>query len=194
MADKVLCSIENCGKVHYARGWCGKHYMRWYTHGHPTGRAPKRETECQRYYREVVLPHTGDDCLVWPFSRGSKGYGQLRRDGKVKCVARLVCEDANGPPPLPTHEAAHECGNGHLGCCNPRHLSWKTPVENQKDRVRHGTSNRGEGSGNALLTDLVVRQIRANKERLTKDQLAARYGVSRRCIFSVVTRRSWRHI
>lgn len=33
MATKPLCSIPECGKPHYGRGWCRLHYKRWYTHG-----------------------------------------------------------------------------------------------------------------------------------------------------------------
>lgn len=33
MATKSLCSIPDCGKPHYGRGWCRLHYKRWYTHG-----------------------------------------------------------------------------------------------------------------------------------------------------------------
>ena len=29
------CSIEGCGQDLYARGWCSKHYTRWWRHGHP---------------------------------------------------------------------------------------------------------------------------------------------------------------
>lgn len=30
-----FCSIENCESRSYSRGWCRKHYMRWWTHGDP---------------------------------------------------------------------------------------------------------------------------------------------------------------
>lgn len=29
------CSIEACDKPVHGRGWCDKHYMRWFTHGDP---------------------------------------------------------------------------------------------------------------------------------------------------------------
>jgi len=30
------CTVEGCDSaVHYARGWCRKHYIRWYRHGDP---------------------------------------------------------------------------------------------------------------------------------------------------------------
>lgn len=29
------CSVEGCGREHYARGWCKLHYMRWHANGDP---------------------------------------------------------------------------------------------------------------------------------------------------------------
>lgn len=191
MATQSICSIPGCGKVHYAREWCGMHYMRWYTHGDPMGVAPKRDTKCQKYYREVVLRHEGDDCLIWPFSRDSRGYGHLRRDGKVKSTSRLVCEDINGPCPSPIHEAAHTCGKGHLGCVSPAHLIWKTRADNQADRITHGTDIRGERNVRSKLTVQNVRDIRSELS-LTRTEMAAKYGVSLRCIYSILEGASWR--
>jgi hypothetical protein len=30
------CAIEGCDRVHKARGYCNRHYVRWRTHGDPT--------------------------------------------------------------------------------------------------------------------------------------------------------------
>lgn len=37
MADPAICSIPNCGKPAHTRGWCKRHYGRWYRNGSPTG-------------------------------------------------------------------------------------------------------------------------------------------------------------
>ena len=31
------CSIEGCDNAHYSRGWCQRHYGRWYRNGDPLG-------------------------------------------------------------------------------------------------------------------------------------------------------------
>lgn len=35
MASTRICSVEGCGKEHYARGWCSIHYHRHRLHGDP---------------------------------------------------------------------------------------------------------------------------------------------------------------
>lgn len=32
-----MCSIDDCGAKHSARGWCRKHYQKWLRHGDPLG-------------------------------------------------------------------------------------------------------------------------------------------------------------
>lgn len=83
------------------------------------------------------LNYEGGDCLTWPFSRNPTGYGSFKRDGKTCYAHRYICEWAHGAPPDPSYQAAHSCGNGHLGCVNPMHLSWKTRSENQLESTWH---------------------------------------------------------
>lgn len=78
-----------------------------------------------------------DECITWPFWKNRKGYGRIQVKLRHVRVHRLVCFWRHGPPPSPNHHAAHECGNA--ACCNPNHISWKTPTENEHDKARHGT-------------------------------------------------------
>lgn len=77
MAIRRICSVEDCGKPHLARGWCGLHYQRWSVSGDPSADRPARSNkgEAQRFFREVVLTYEGDECLIWPYSRDNYGYG-----------------------------------------------------------------------------------------------------------------------
>tara|TARA_R100000655_G_scaffold109815_2_gene165676 strand:+ start:900 stop:1223 length:324 start_codon:yes stop_codon:yes gene_type:complete len=102
-----------------------------------------------------------------------------------------MCEKVNGPPPTPEHHAAHSCGKGHDGCVNPKHLYWATPKQNARDKITHGTSNRGERHGNAKLTRDAVTDIRSNTTD-SKDQLAAKYGVTRTTVNDVIAGRRWK--
>lgn len=135
------------------------------------------EGEPQRFLHDVVLPHPDKAvCLHWPYNT-SGGYGQLRMNGGPKWVHRLVCEATHGPAPTPKHEAAHSCGNGHLGCVNPHHISWKTRAENFADKLTHGTHNQGSKHPLAKLAEDEIREIRNLRGTLTQKEMARIFGV-----------------
>jgi len=173
-----VCSIPGCEKSIRARNWCGIHYDRWRRHGDPLGgrTAVTNRGDAMRYFREVILPYEGNDCLKWPFS-SAKGYGKLWSNGRLQTVSRLVCEAVHGKPATPKHEAAHSCGNGHLGCVTKRHLSWKTPDGNAADRLTHGTHSRGERCPTAKLKEADVQKIRALKGHLLQREIASMFNV-----------------
>jgi hypothetical protein len=102
-----------------------------------------------------------------------------------------MCELANGPAPSRSHHAAHECGNGHLACVNPRHLSWKTPRENQLDSIRMGTNGKKLGMPQRKLTAEKVSEIKALAGKMTHYELAAIYGVKARVIGKVIAGKLW---
>lgn len=187
-----VCSVEGCGKPVHVKlhGLCNGHYQRWQRHGDPLGgRTPKGEPE--RFYREVVMAYEGDECLTWPFSRNDRGCSTISLNGKILRVSRRLCEEVNGPPPTPKHEAAHSCGHGHLACVTKRHLSWKTGAENSADKILHGTSNRGERNPVAKMTESQILQIIALKGSATQREIADRFGVHPSTIGGIHNRKSW---
>lgn len=143
MANQSICNIDGCDKRAKCRGWCTAHYERWRKHGSPHQGGPLGTAfgEPLRYLDEVVLIYDRDDCLAWPYAKDPNGYGQVRVGGRTHYVTRLVCEKIHGKPPTGRHQAAHSCGRGHEGCCNPKHLRWATVRENHLDKKAHGTFN-----------------------------------------------------
>lgn len=138
------------------------------------------------------VSHNGDDCLIWPFAR-SRGYGMLS-DGnkKIRKAHRVLCEMVHGLPPTPEHEAAHSCGNGHGGCVNPKHLSWKTRSENQRDRRAHGTHRTcPPGASRFKLTAPDVAEIRLRQGSATVADLAQKFGVTRSTIRQIHLNKIW---
>jgi DNA-binding transcriptional regulator YiaG len=125
------------------------------------------------------IGYCSDDCLPWPFAKDPHyGRGIFGLNGKVLWAHRYMCELVHGPAPDDRPQAAHSCGNGHLGCCNPRHLSWKTNSENQLDRVSHGRHEGGKGA-RTYLTPAQISEIRASKGVVTQLKLANKFGVKR---------------
>jgi hypothetical protein len=190
MAEKSICTIPDCGKPVKQQGWCNSHYARWRLHGNPlAGRTP--EGEPARYISEVVLAYEGDECVPWPYAKGSNGYALIMRGGRLRMVSRIVCEEEHGPPPTPKHEAAHSCGKGHLSCVAKRHLDWKTSAQNKADKIGHGTHDRGERNTQAKLTEAQVIEIRAMIGLQTQTAIARQFGVSIASISRVKSRKRW---
>jgi hypothetical protein len=112
--------------------------------------------------------------------------------GYHRLVHRLVLEAFVGPA-LPGLEAAHNNGNpadNHLA-----NLRWATKADNQADRVRHGTSSRGESHGQHKLTAVDVVQILdewANGANYTA--IAASRQLSRTTVSRLIRGLTWKHI
>lgn len=143
------------------------------------------------FLRRHVL-YEGDDCVMWPLYREPRrGYGIIGYLGRAQKAHRLMCELAHGAPPFPEAEASHSCGNGHLGCVNPKHLSWKTRSENQQERRKHGTHGRNGDTKRYKLTLKDVSEIRALLGTMTTQEIAERYGVTRSNIRQIQLGKTW---
>ena len=141
--------------------------------------------------------HRGDDCLMWPFSKTGRGYGRLRINGKTRPAHRVMLECVVGPSPFDKPLALHSCGNGHLGCCNPRHMYWGDLSDNVRDSIRHGTHRprRGENQHLAKLTERDVVEIRSRNPFPGAERAwASEFGVSKSAIGSVIRRKNWAHV
>lgn len=109
------------------------HHSRWLKYG-CTETKLTTAGDAKAYLKSVVIPYSGNDCLVWPFRRDVQGYGRLLFRRQMQIASRVVCILVHGEPPIANLEAAHSCGNGSGGCVNPSHLSWKTRQENEADK------------------------------------------------------------
>lgn len=87
----------------------------------------------------------------------------------------------------------HSCGNAQ--CCNPEHLYLGTPQENQIDRVKHNTSNRGSRCGTAKLNEKQVVEIkRLINQKIKLVEIAKLYKVSESTIKAIKQNRNWAHL
>jgi hypothetical protein len=184
------CVVPGCHRPHKARGYCGAHWQRWRKHGNPLSGGTEKG-EARRFLEEVVQQYEGDECLIWPYARARGGRPEIRIDGRGYYVARLVCEQRNGPPPPGQPEAAHSCGRGDMGCVTPHHLRWASRSENEIDKVEHGTSNRGQAHGMSKLGENEVRKIRSLSRENTVSELATMFDVSPRTVRHILARTRW---
>lgn len=130
MADRT-CSIEDCGRPVFARGWCNRHYNRWRSHGDPltTLRRPPVERPridpAVRFWPKVEKTET---CWLWTGALFiTSGYGQFSHESRSVLAHRWAYEDAYGPIPDDL-QIDHLCRVRH--CVNPAHLEAVTAQVN----------------------------------------------------------------
>lgn len=140
------------------------------------------------------VDHTSDSCLTWPMSRLPNGYGVLGWNGEKFYAHRLMCEMANGKPPTPQHEAAHSCGQGHEGCINPRHLSWKTASGNMLDAREHGTHAGNPYGNRGQLKPEQVLEIRRLRGQKTQAEIAKMFGVKEPTVRDIYRGHTYRSV
>ena len=152
--------------------------------GHMARRTKAPNGEPERFFREVVLTCTSEECLVWPYSK-AHGYGYAALgSGKPELVHRKACEAIHGPAPEATSLSLHSCGNGHLGCVNPKHLYWGSRPENARDALAHGVIK-------SPITESIVQEIRRLSQSKSINALADIYGVNPSVVSKIIKRESW---
>lgn len=108
---------------------------------------------------------------------------------KMLKVHRLVLFAFVGPPPE-KHECCHGDGNPQNNLIG--NLRWDTASANQADRVKHGTSNRGERCANAKLTEEQIKAIREDP-RLQRE-IAEDYGIRAGHVSRIKSGVRWGHV
>ena len=172
------CQTAECEKPIVARGFCRVHYARLRRRGSLGGaiRPQARKGEPLKFLRQQMTAET-DECVPWPFA-GTVDRGRLRVEGELISACRLICSWVYGDPEDETLQAAHSCGNGHLGCVNPKHLRWATPKQNSDDKVLHGTNG-----ATSKLTDAQIVAIAADPR--PHFEICRFYGITRQTVWRV---------
>ena len=121
-------------------------------------------------------------------------YVHLSKNNKAKngYVHSLVAEAFIGPRP----EGMHVChGPAGPGCPAIWNVSYGTPEDNHKDRVRDGTDVKGENHFMARLSEDDVRKIFAAKGgEKSGSQIAKEYGLTKGAVYNIWNGRAWTHV
>lgn len=191
----IICSVDGCDVKATRRGWCGKHYKRWRKFGEPDHEVRfSAPIGAQAAFIKLAVSFTEEACLFWPYGKNGVGYGMT---SQRLLAHRVVCEAVHGTSPEEKPQALHSCGNGRKGCVNPNHLRWGSASDNERDKVLHGTSNRGARHGMSKLTEENVHFIRkAMDARSYRDgsvvlELAEKFSVDQKNIREIGNRRAW---
>jgi hypothetical protein len=97
------------------------------------------------FWLRLFADYDGDKCLLFPFRTAINPRGVVTYNFKPTPAHRAMCIHVHK---LPKDEAKtktmalHSCGNGHLGCVNPKHLYWGDQSDNAKDARRHATEGK----------------------------------------------------
>jgi len=124
---QTSCSVDGCERTAARRGWCGRHYQRWYNHGSPTAIMNNRGKSAESRWREKV-DQIPDGCWLWTGTITRKGYGMFWPDAGGVPAHRFAYELLVGPIPDGL-QLDHLCRVRH--CVNPAHLEPVTSKENQ---------------------------------------------------------------
>lgn len=154
-----------------------------------------------------------DSCWLWTGAKYGPRYGGMTINKRTVGAHRVSWELANGPVPHGL-SVLHHCDVPL--CVNPSHLFLGTQRDNMADCARKGRNvfqahperiprgdahgmrlhperrARGEQHGLTTLRESDVLEIRGASG--TNTSLALRFGVSRRTIRNIRSRKTWAHV
>jgi len=138
------------------------------------------------------------DCINFSGCISTRGYGLKNFEGRVRLAHRVAYCVHNGKSfeDIAGMVVRHKCDN--RACVNPEHLELGTQKDNMRDAIVRGRHAFGERHGMRRINDEIVRQIRARcvpgSRESGQSALAREFGISQMQVWSIVNRRTWKHV
>ena len=120
-----------------------------------------------------------------------KGYVQCNIHKKVLRLNRLIAINFI-PNPMAMPEVQHK--NDIKTENRFENLKWGDAKSNAKDRDNNGHTKKGIQNANAKLNNQKVVQIRSLRSKMSLNQLAKKFKVSKKLILLVVQKKIWKHV
>lgn len=159
---------------------------------HCRAKMAARQPVEERFWSHVHKLDGLNACWLWTGAPTATGYGTLSVYGVITPAHRLSYSLHYGPIP-DGFLIRHICPEQpNPLCVNPLHLAPGTYQDNATDAVEVRRQNEAI---RFKMTPAIVRRIRefATKD-LSSREIALLIGVSHRTVWSIVTRRTWKHI
>lgn len=141
--------------------------------------------------REHIKKHvliTPSGCWEWMRGRTGSNYGIMEVDGRQRPTHRISANVFLGFDLTSPLDICHVCDNPP--CCNPGHLVPGTRAYNIQDSVRKGRF--GAEKPKKLTAEAVASIRRLSKMGIGTPTIAAMYGVSQSCAWTIVRLRWWK--
>lgn len=182
-----VCSIGGCTNKIEARGWCKKHWQRWWKHGDPIALVQDRDF-CralrEKYHLKNIrnLPeHRVWSCMKQRCENPRNTYFKYYGSRRIKVCKewhffRAFYEDM-GPRPSASHQLDRIDNDGNY---EPANCRWTTATINNRNKP------------NVILSMEKATKIRTDyKKGISIAALSEQYGVTKRMIYSVVNNKKW---
>jgi HNH endonuclease len=189
------CSIRDCDKPYYAKGFCNMHWQRMKKNGNPLEVPLRKMADPSARFWSRVDKRGKNDCWLFKGASTNAGYGRFQ-PGRAKTkhwsAHRYAFYLATGEtPPVVMHTCDVRM------CCNPAHLKAGTHKDNMRDMVAKGRNSKtgafGDRNFNTKLTPDDVRAIRLRTSE-SANKVSKDYGVNHRTILAIWRGITWRDI
>jgi hypothetical protein len=144
------------------------------------------ENQIKRFWSHVDVGRD-DECWDWKLGT-DHGYGKLGVNKKIMRAHRVAYEITNGSL-SDNILILHSCDRPI--CCNPKHLSAGTHLDNARDRLSKGRSGKAHSKIIKLSPEIAI-NLRADFfAGMSKHALARKYSITPRHVRSVVSGEHW---